>query len=287
MRSTTITGMASFSLVLLTHCAVPAEKQEEQYGAAESALEVSNALSPNALSPNALSPNALSPNALSPNALSPNALDPKALASLQDPGAGGDLSRMLLKYTVSCALDSSQSFSFSWKDSARVVHNESYPGQLGIAPEWASGPLDVQGQELVSGCLCARTNWYGVQVIISLRYVDGVLRIVIDTPEHLFYPHVEGACWGNLFSATPYVSACNVPENAQHSRSAKRDCENGHINAQGQIEECGMIHIVGSCQDRCSAPILSGALGLLGQYYPSCDDPAHGTNTNVITTALP
>jgi hypothetical protein len=287
MRSTTITGIASLSLVLLTHCAAPAEEQEEVYGAAKSALEVSNALTPNALTPNALTPNALTPNALTPNALTPNALDPDALDSLQDPGADGELSRLLLKYTVSCALDSSQSFSFSWTDSAGGVHNESYPGQLGIAPEWTSGPLAVPGQELVSGCLCARTNWYGVQVIISLRYVDGVLRIVTDTPEHLFYPYLEGACWGNLFSATPYVSACNVPENAQHSRSAKRDCENGHLNPQEHVEECGVINIVGSCQDRCSAPILSGVLGLLGQYDPSCNDPVHGTNTNVITTALP
>src|SRR5262245_21565137 len=99
--------------VLVLGCTFETEEwTEEDIGEAEEAVTLENAMWPNALSPNALSPNALSPNALSPNALSPNALAPSALSGLQDAGQGGLYSRMLLKYIVSCALTSAQSFSF-------------------------------------------------------------------------------------------------------------------------------------------------------------------------------
>ena len=106
-----------------------------------------NALSANALSANALSANALSANALSANALSANALSANSLTSITAPDAVGLLSRQLLKYTVGCALSTTQSFSFSWTDGGNVVHNETYAGVLGLAPAWASGPLDLVGAE--------------------------------------------------------------------------------------------------------------------------------------------
>src|SRR6185436_17100449 len=70
----------------------------------ESAIVTDNALTMNALTMNALTMNALTMNALTMNALTMNAL---TMNALRDP-----LSRELLKYVVSCALDEDDEVSF-------------------------------------------------------------------------------------------------------------------------------------------------------------------------------
>src|SRR4051812_13215695 len=169
VHSLTLGTAAAILLSGLTGCAGMDVQDGEDLGTAESALEADNALTPNALTPNALTPNALTPNALTPNALTPNALSSSALSAIQDPGLAGTLSRQHLKYTVSCALDASQSFSFSWTDSSNVVHNETYPGSLGLWTQWETQPLNTMGQQLISACLAARTNYYSTPVTISSR----------------------------------------------------------------------------------------------------------------------
>ncbi|APR88029.1 ppe family protein [Minicystis rosea] len=237
-----------------------------------------NALSPNALSPNALSPNALSPNALSPNALSPNALSPNGLATLLDPSPSGDLWRSLIKYTVGCAYAPSQSFSFSWTDAKGNVRNEVYQGILGLAPSWSTGPLDVGSQRLVSACLAARLNYYGVTVELSLRADVDVLEENTSFYELGVFNRIEGAFWGNLFSETPYIHACYKAENVEHSRFRMRDCASGHLSGNGRIEECGMLHIVGPCTDVCRR------LYTYGGYYTQCDVNGGSEVTDALIT---
>jgi hypothetical protein len=260
---------------------VPGEDIEEDSAAkARSALIADNALAPNALAPNALAPNALAPNALAPNALAQNALSAIQAATLE-----GDAARALVKYTVSCALDSSKSFKFSWKDSKGKTRDESYPGLLALAPEWATGPLTSDDHKrMVSACLAARVNYYGVNVVISARSLTEPLKTLCGSPELVSYPHVEGAFWGNLFTATPYLNACYNSATVSISRQAKRECAVGHLNG-GTTEPCGMIALRGPCSTWCQS--LHGA----GQYYPSCVDqpgvPNSPTTKAVITTALP
>ncbi len=266
--------------MLLTGCLEAPAEEGESTLSTEGALLEDNALLPNALLPNALLPNALLPNALLPNALLPNALSPSALSAIQDPSLAGFLSRLFLKYTVGCALKQDQSFNFSWTDEAGVLHAETYKGSVGIAPEWVSGPIDAVGQEMVSACLAARTNWYGTPVTISMRSYNKALR----TPpgdETTAYPDVEGVFWGNIFSATPYLRACYNERTIGNSRAAHRDCAVGHIDEQGAVTECGMIHILGSCASLCKQ-MTPGT-----QYYKHCNDPERGTTERVITTALP
>jgi hypothetical protein len=254
--------------------------EDESVAEAEEALVIENALSPNALSPNALSPNALSPNALSPNALSPN-----AMMAITDANPDGVTARALLKYTVSCALDATKSFNFSWADAGGVVHNELYTGLLGLAPEWATGPLtDDTHKRMVSACLAARVNYYGVSVIISIRSAVSPLTPTSGSSELTQYSYIEGAFWGNLFTASPYLNTCYFYANVNHSWQAQRDCAMGHLDGQ-QVLMCGMMTLRGTCKDVCQK------LSTSGQYYPSCpDNPAvqHSPTTSaVITTALP
>ena len=288
-----IVVMLCSAMVLVAGCAVDDSDpyMEEDSATTESALLNSNALSPNALSPNALSPsalspsaissNGLSPSALSPNALSPSALTAAALAAIRAPGAAGVLSRQLLSYTVSCALEPAQSFSFTWRDSANVDHPETYTGVLGLASGWAGGPLGVVGQRWVSACLAARTNWYERTVIISSRGAHPNLRTQ-NAQERADYLSEEGAFFGNLFLESPLIYACYKPQSQAHSRSLSRDCAAGHIDSNGNVVECGPIQILGSCADYC-APLDAGGL-----YYPSCGRVAGGASiVNVITTFLP
>jgi hypothetical protein len=264
-------------------CTAPVESSEaEQVDEAAFSLVTENMLSPNALIPNALIPNALIPNALIPNALIPNALDPSALAAITDSGTAGALSRMFMKYAVGCAFTSSQSFQFSWTDSKKVIHNEAYYGVLGVAPDWATGPLSTYGQEMVSACMAARTNYSGTQVTISLRSLQSPLKTLVGSAELSAYPYVEGGFWGNLFpSSNPRLNACYTGANVDHSRAAYRECAAGHLNTDGTISSCGIIRILGACERSCKP--LDGA----GQFYPECTDAAGHKTKEVATTALP
>ncbi len=261
--------------------AVDGSEESDAVGEVELGLLGGNAMSPNAMSPNAMSPNALAPSALSATALSPAALSPAALQAILDPGSAGALSRELLRYAVGCAFDQTQTFSFTWIDEGLNLHHETYSGLLGIATAWAKGPLDLKGQELVSACLAARTNWYGAPVVISMRSSHDPLKTMVQSPEIAAYPDVEGGFWGNLFAASPYARACYSQSTVSNSRSHLRDCAAGHLNPDQTISTCGMIDIVGACETMCTG--LNGG----GQYYPDCTDPVYGSISRMVTTALP
>ncbi|WP_437676764.1 hypothetical protein [Sorangium sp. So ce131] len=266
----------------LSGCAVEvgdAGAPDEPVGESRGAL-----LGGNALNLNALNLNALNLNALNLNALNLNGLSAQNLAAIQDPGPNGALAREFVRYATGCALSSAESFNFSWTDSTGAVHHESYPGLLGVAPTWARGPLDELGQRMVSSCVAARVNYYRVPVILSARSLREPLKTLSSSRELIDYPDVEGAFWGNLFAAWPYLNACYNSATVDNSRAYKRDCAAGHLISGGYIEECGVIHIVGPCSRVCQN--LNGA----GQYYPSCvDRPGYSTATTkeVVTTALP
>lgn len=260
-------------------------EDDEDVTEAGSALCTENGLAPNGLAPNGLAPNGLAPNGLAPNGLAPNGLAPNGMAVLQEDSLVGQMSRDLVRYTVSCALEPGQSFAFSWTDNLGVVHDEAYPGQLGLAPGWATAPLtDETQQRMVSACLAARTNWYGVSVVLSLRSKLKPLRTAVPGTELADYSNVEGAFWGNLFTPTPYLHSCYEAANVDVARAANRDCAAGHLDANGQPTECGVIDILGPCSDWCQD------LDNHERWYKSCDDPTlPGTPSTkaVIAVALP
>ncbi|WP_437647429.1 hypothetical protein [Sorangium sp. So ce362] len=259
------TRLAALLVVpLVTTACIGAELDEESealLAEAESAIESNNGYLPNALSLNALSLNALSLNALSLNALSLNALSLNALSAIKNPGANGTASREVLRYVVSCALRPDQMFSFSWTDSAGVVRQEVYRGDLGYAHWWPTTPLgtaysdNTYVQSQITACLAARMNWYGISVSISLRNNE-----MTSTPaERAAYPVREGAFWGNLFATTeaPFLRACysSDPGSIARARQVQRDCAAGHLvdPVNGTtVQQCGSMVIVGSCESVCN-----------------------------------
>lgn len=263
--------------VLLVGCTFDTEKgadeNEGPVAEVKEALLVVNALSPNALSPNALSPNALSPNALSPNALSPNALSTSSLNSIKDPGFAGELSRLMLKYLVSCSLDSSQSWNLYWTD-GDGDHTIEYAGALGLAPNWADRGLTVEEQRWVSACMGSRTNYYGVSIMISIRGTHPLATA--DGPERTSFPVQEGAFWGNLFDATPWLHSCHNAVNVTAARDMQRDCAAGHLDGSNTLN-CGMIERLGTCSSLCTGitiPVSDPEGG-----FASCNGTAEALTT--------
>ena len=254
MRSISLASLV-FTLGTLVGCGGAEDGFEENdtilAADAEMGLVEDNAIQPNAIQPNAIQPNAIQPNAIQPNALTPTALGPESIAALKDPGEAGRLSRMFVRYAVSCAFNSSQSFSVSWTDDLGVVQTETYLGKLALAPGWATGPLDETGQRWVSACLAARTNWYGVTVTISMRGPHDAIKQSAFL-ERLVFAKEEGAFWGNLFAPTPYLQACVYVPNTDYARNVQRDCAAGHIGPDG-LENCGIIQRVGSCDAVCDS----------------------------------
>ncbi|WP_438003448.1 hypothetical protein WME89_31765 [Sorangium sp. So ce321] len=267
------------------------EESEELVGEDQSAIMSENGHLPNALNGNGLNLNGLNLNGLNLNALNPAALNlnnPNALAAIKNPGPNGVLSRDLMRYLVSCALRPDQTFSFSWTDSAGVVHPEVYRGDLGMAHWWATGAItnDTYVQRQITACIAARTNWYGTHVTISLRNAESAMSSSVT--ERQTYTVREGAFWGNLFASTPYVRACYTPAGVARARQLQRDCAAGHLTvdpATGAttVQQCGPMTIVGSCDAVCNR-VDPGA----GFYAGCLENPAASpwARTDVVVTSF-
>jgi hypothetical protein len=239
------TPLVTLSLLLPLGLLACSDLTEEGVVNDEDPLTSTNGISSNGISSNGISSNGISSNALSTNALSTNSLSTNGtlLTTLRDKTSTGDLSRMFFRYVVNCALPAGQSVTYSWTDSAGVVHTEINPGGLGLAPGWATAPADTNSKELVSACLGARTNSLGVTVPLSLR-AKGVSALAVGSQERTDYTYGEGAFWGNLFNGgSPYLYSC--------SRSPfKFGATGSQYTTQGRTcttGGCGIITAVGPC----------------------------------------
>jgi len=72
-----------------------------------------------------------------------------------------------------------------------------FPGELGLAPQWAWAPLDRAGQGWVSACMFARVNARDVAIPISMRGPN--LLLAVDADERMDWALEEGAFFGNFF----------------------------------------------------------------------------------------
>ena len=131
-------------------------------------IEGFNGLSLNGLSANGLSLNGLSLNGLSLNGLSVNGLSAPIFSSWFEQAPSH--SDMVMRYVVLCALPQGQSLTYT-QPQTQVTHT--WYGRLGLAPVWASGqPPPLVEQHLISACLAAHANKYGVSVPISVLGED-------------------------------------------------------------------------------------------------------------------
>jgi hypothetical protein len=249
-----VVALAATAVGLVTACSGSPDNLEPVVGTAPSAAIGWNGLNAAAIS----GATPLSPAMLASGPLTFGALGAAAVAALEDPAGAGDLARQLAAYTAGCALDPAQSFAFSWVDGAGTTHDESYPGVFGLATDWAGQALSsVREQEWVSACLISRVNYLGVAVELSSR---GGIAGLDDTPasELGAFTMQEGAFFGNVFTSSPTAYACDdVPDDA-YSRSQDRFCAAGYVDASGNVDSCGIIQRLGSCDAYCTSLTRGG-----------------------------
>jgi hypothetical protein len=222
-------------------------------------LESANGLAANGLSANGLSANGLSANGLSANGLSANGLSQLSFTSwFQQEPAQRD---MLMRYLVRCAVPAGQVRTYT---DAQTQHTYTWQGNLGLAPGWSSGqPATLAEQQLVSACLAAHVNKFGVSVSISVLGLDTQGQLIpFSVDEIQRYSRKEACFFGNLFTGEG-VHVGNDRGTLSARQSSARMCTLSSSTDDERTVGCAPLVYVGSCTRYCT-------LDATKTFYTSC-----------------
>lgn len=215
--------------LILSACSVDSIDGNVETSSTEQAIT-----SANRLASNRLASNRLASNRLASNGLGAAALTATELVETED-------GREVFSYIVSCALPDGASVTV--QDQSGTSYT--FGGSLGLAPDWASQTPTVADRRWVSACLLARTNYFGVSVLLSMRGSLEALETTAD--ERSAYPVLEGAFYGDLFEQTsPTWHACGTSTEPVH---AQRLCT---IAPDGVTTMCGFTY-TGMCSAACAS----------------------------------
>jgi hypothetical protein len=200
-----------------------------------SALEEDNGLGTNGLGTNGLGTNGLGTNGLSLSALNSA---PFVDWFNEDPA----LANMVMNYVVECAVPSWSRLTWT-----NPVTNTTYKwkGNLGLTPGWAGGaPATELEQQIITACLAAHTNKYGVKVNISIQGLKANNSpIPVGWGELGAYAQREACFFGNLFRDEGIFAGSD--SSLASSQSSVRACG---LEAE---DPCAPIHHVDSCSSMC------------------------------------
>jgi hypothetical protein len=229
--------------------------------------------SENGLSANGLSANGLSANGLSANGLSANGLNSEGFRSWFQ--TNRPLSEAVMRYLIHCAVPAGQSRTFTNEVTGETF---TWSGGLGVAPDWASGqPASVTEQQLISACLAAHVNKFGISIPLSVLGRTARDQLIPYTSAELAaYPQREACFFGNLFTAQGIYLGSDRG-NLSARESSARACTISS-NADGtRTTNCPPLAYVGSCTTYCT-------LDASKTYYTSC--LYNGVTYKPITTRL-
>ena len=251
----------SFALALVAACGgAPApESSIDPHILQKALLSSTNGLSLNGMSTNGMSTNGMSTNGMSTNGMSTNGMSTNGLSTTTfrnwfnlDP----NYSSMVMKYVVRCGLAAGKTLSHT---NAGV--NYTWQGALGLSPVWASGqPIPVAEQQLISACLGAHANKYGVQMAISVRgFFASGSQLPVTSSEASSFDNDEGCYFGNLFDGTGVFTAYSYNSPMVSSGySSLRACA---LN-NGSLGDCFPLVATGyACQDLCTGTNSTFSLG--------------------------
>ena len=146
-----------------------------------------NRIASNRIAANRIAANRIAANRIAANRFEANI---ESMGELLDSPGGQEL----LAFLISCALPEGEVLVAP--DPLGGPDIEFY-GEVGVAPEWATEPLDVVGRRWVTACILSRVNDNGVSVEISIRGPNAAL---VSTPGELAAWTVEeGAFYGDIF----------------------------------------------------------------------------------------
>ncbi|MEO8705665.1 MAG: hypothetical protein ABI867_36880 [Kofleriaceae bacterium] len=207
----------------LSGCAL--DDDELDVGQTESEVQGSNRLAANRLAANSLNASKLSTVKLASTSLANNAL----LATVEG--------RDVFSFIVGCALSTGTTLSVTYSGTAYT-----FPGWLGLAPQWATRVPTTAEKHWVSACVLARTNLTGTMVDISMRH-DTYAPLASTAAERSTFGKIEGAFYGDLFAATPMRYACaNRSWTAADGTATSRHCAFSTTGTVGSTTQCGFTY---------------------------------------------
>ncbi len=246
---------SALSLVGAAGCGVqelPSEEFETLQTQSQ-AVEAENGMSLNGLSLNGLSLNGLSLNGLSLNGLSTADFSNWFTSNPES-------NSLLMRYMVRCAVPEGESRTFR-NPNTGVTYT--WPGALGLAPGWAGGaPASVAEQQVISACLAAHANNYGLNVSISVLGRDAKgTNIPYSSEELTIFAKRESCFFGNVF-AQQGLYAGNDRTSLAADESTRRPCGLKGFKALDN-PSCSQVKRIGQCEDYCT-------LDASGNFYTSC-----------------
>lgn len=235
-------------------------------------IEEFNGLSLNGLSANGLSVNGLSLNGLSLNGLSLYGLSTSVFTSWFEQAPSH--SDMVMRYVVLCALPQGQALTYT-QPQTQVTHT--WYGRLGLAPVWASGqPPTLVEQQLISACLAAHANKYGVSVPISVLGEDSAGQPIPFTEQELHEYSRKDACFfGNVFTDEGLFFGTDGGR-LHDNESCTRACALTSDDP-AQMSACAPMVYVGKCKELCEK--VEGE-----KFYESCT--LNGVTYRALTTRV-
>jgi hypothetical protein len=179
----------------------------------------------------------------------------------------------LLAFLIGCALP--EGVTLTATDPAGGPDIEFF-GEIGVAPDWATEPLDRSGRRWVTACILSRVNDNDVTVEISIRGPNPALDST--AAERLSHSVEEGAFYGDIFGPLNHPLqwyACRGADQAAGETGGlvDRDCAEPDPTNKGHTL-CGFIY-AGDCADF-AAPRNKYACQSFSDYYEDCETkPRH------------
>ncbi|HYO72884.1 MAG TPA: hypothetical protein VEU33_43170 [Archangium sp.] len=227
----------------------------------------------NGLAFNGLAFNGLAFNGLAFNGLAFNGLNSSEFHAWfqEDPALRG----MLMHYMVQCTVSSGQTRTYT---SPTTGISYTWTGNLGLAPDWASGkPSTVKEQQVVSACLAAHGNKYGVHIPMSVLGKDAQeVSIPYTSSELNTFSEREGCFFGNLFNNEGLYAASDGPP-LQVEESTARGCALSTVENDTNQQCLPLVRL----RDNCGKFCLQDASK---NFYTSCT--YNGITYQPVTTRI-
>jgi hypothetical protein len=184
------------------------------------------------------------------------------------------LANMVMGYLYQCA--GSLGTWITWKNPQTGL-SYTWAGGLGLAPGWTGGAAaTVKEQQVVTACLGALVNRYGVHVPVAIegRTAAGTQLAILPT-ELTTFSVKEGCFFGNLFTGEGVFVGLDHSSWDSKTSSA-RGCALDHQSVGPSID-CPPLYYVDYCSKRCT-------LDKTKTFYESCT--FNGRTYQPLTTRL-
>ncbi|RKH54490.1 hypothetical protein D7X55_34470 [Corallococcus sp. AB049A] len=252
------------ALIALVGCgAMPEDAASEaRFASVDQAQQVDNGMTLNGMTLNGMTLNGMTLNGMTLNGL--------ATASFNDWFNQNADAAMVMAYVVKCAVPEGETRTFQ---STATGTSYTWQGSLGLAPGWSSGkPATVAEQQVVSACLAAHANKYGMHIPLSAlgRTASGA-EVAWSAEELSLFSEKEACFFGNLFANEGLFAARD--RDFSTAESSTRAC-----GLTLKADTCAPITNIGSCAQFCTKSDPSKP------YYTQCT--YNGKTYPVITTRV-